>query len=194
MREPRDTHWHGKLLELFNSLRKLSKEFPQSSSLPSNPKLSAAAKETAVAGREVMGKEIWGTLSCRFLCPSATSIITLTANMFLVKKWAINESLCSRKLQLPRANGDFRHYITSPQQRRKYKRGGSKSLFKIFYTFKSFIKLSSCSFLFHHKISVQVINFKENKMCKAMPFADSSRVAAPFNTFERTPGTKERRE
>lgn len=130
----RDTHWQGKLLELFNSLRKLSKEFPQSSSLSFNPKLYAAAKEKSSSRQEGNGeKKVWGTLSYRFLCPSATSIITLIANMFLVKKWAMNESLCSRELQLPQSKWGFSTtllYFTP--NREEDTKGGSKSLFKIF--------------------------------------------------------------
>lgn len=192
----RDTHWQGKLLELFNSLRKPSKEFPQSFSLSFNPKLYAAAKKKSGSGQGGNGeKKVRAALSCMFLRPSATSIITLIANMFLAKKWAMNESLCSRELQLPQSKWGFSTtllYFTP--NREENTKEGRQVPFQNFYTLKSLIKLSSCSFPFHHKISAQVINFKKNKVGKAMPFADSSQVAAPFNTFERTPGTKERRE
>lgn len=69
MREPQGHTLTRELLELFNSPRKLSKEFPQSSSLPSNPKLYAAAKENAVAGREVMGKEDMGSIKLQVPMP-----------------------------------------------------------------------------------------------------------------------------
>lgn len=192
----RDTHWQGKLSELFNSLRKLSRKCPQSFSLSFNPRLYAAAKEKNGNGQGGNGeKKVWAAFSCRFLCPSATSIRTLIANMFLVEKWAMNDSLCSRELQLPQSKWGFSTtllYFTP--NREEDTKEGRQVPFQNFYTLKSFIKLSSCSFPFHHKISAQVINFKENKMGKATPFANASQVAVPFNTFERTPGTKERME